>query len=203
MTNDDRAFIRGILSDPTSDTARLVYADFLDEQEDPRGEFLRLEVSEARGDFEHIAEESVFAVMARTTAQQRLRELRDQLDPTWLAMIERPPVEKCPQARPRFRRTKLHFEFECPKKWDRLELTDDDTVRHCSACQKDVYFCHSLNEAIDHAWRRECVAVAPQVPRHPRDLDVEETVTMGLLISPSDHDDPGDFDDLDSEPGPR
>jgi uncharacterized protein (TIGR02996 family) len=43
MTDD--AFIRAILASPGDDTSRLVYADWLDERNDPRGSFLRAEVA--------------------------------------------------------------------------------------------------------------------------------------------------------------
>lgn len=171
MIDDDRAFIRGILSEPTNDVARLVYADWLDEQEDPRGEFLRLEVAEARGELASPSNDP-------NSPKRRLRYLRHQLDPFWLAMIERPLIEKCPKT--------IQFEFECPKQWDNLDTTENDLVRFCPSCQKNVYFCHTIDEAVEHAWRRECVAVAPQVPRQPRDLDVTDTVTMGMLPEPDD-----------------
>jgi uncharacterized protein (TIGR02996 family) len=43
MTDD--AFIRAILASPGDDTSRLVYADWLDERDDPRGGFLRAEAA--------------------------------------------------------------------------------------------------------------------------------------------------------------
>jgi uncharacterized protein (TIGR02996 family) len=42
--NDERAFLIAILERPADDTTKLVYADWLEEQGDPRGEFLRLAV---------------------------------------------------------------------------------------------------------------------------------------------------------------
>src|SRR5262245_60405111 len=44
----DKAFLRAIASDPADDTARLVFADFLEESDDPvqvaRAEFIRTQV---------------------------------------------------------------------------------------------------------------------------------------------------------------
>src|SRR4051794_27520062 len=40
---EDEAFVAAIRAQPTDDTLRLVYADWLDERDDPRGAFLRLE----------------------------------------------------------------------------------------------------------------------------------------------------------------
>jgi uncharacterized protein (TIGR02996 family) len=42
MTHDD--FLRAILAEPGDDGLRLVYADWLDERDDPRGAYLRIEV---------------------------------------------------------------------------------------------------------------------------------------------------------------
>jgi uncharacterized protein (TIGR02996 family) len=41
MTHD--AFLRSILENPDDDTPRLVYADWLEERDDPRGEFIRVQ----------------------------------------------------------------------------------------------------------------------------------------------------------------
>jgi uncharacterized protein (TIGR02996 family) len=41
----DSAFVQAILANPDDEMIRLVYADWLDEQGDPRGEFLRLDVA--------------------------------------------------------------------------------------------------------------------------------------------------------------
>src|SRR5262245_34345094 len=46
VTQDD-AFLADILADPDDDGVRLIYADYLDERGDPRGEFIRVEVSMA------------------------------------------------------------------------------------------------------------------------------------------------------------
>jgi uncharacterized protein (TIGR02996 family) len=43
--SDDAAFLRAIADAPTDDAPRPVYADWLEEKEDSRAEFLRLEVS--------------------------------------------------------------------------------------------------------------------------------------------------------------
>jgi uncharacterized protein (TIGR02996 family) len=40
----ENAFLQAIHDNPEDDTTRLVYADFLEERGDPRGEFIRLEV---------------------------------------------------------------------------------------------------------------------------------------------------------------
>lgn len=42
-STEERAFLRRILEHPTADGPRLIYADWLDERGDPRGEFIRVQ----------------------------------------------------------------------------------------------------------------------------------------------------------------
>src|SRR5579859_5926072 len=44
----DENFLRAIIADPDDDTPRLVYADWLEEHGDPRGEFIRVQCALAR-----------------------------------------------------------------------------------------------------------------------------------------------------------
>ena len=69
---DEAAFLEAIREDPNDDAARLVYADWLDEQGDSRCEYLRLEHQ-----------------LSQTA--QRLGELQRKIDPGWLADVRRPP----------------------------------------------------------------------------------------------------------------
>jgi uncharacterized protein (TIGR02996 family) len=66
--SDEDGFLKAINLNPRDDTSRLVYADWLEERGDPRGEYLRLEVESRR-------------------IQARLDELRAQLDPAWLDVV--------------------------------------------------------------------------------------------------------------------
>lgn len=76
--NEDGAFIRAIVDNPGDDTPRLVYADWLDDRDDPRGPYLRAERD---------------AVESGDIA--RLRELAAGLDPVWVARVSLPPVGVC------------------------------------------------------------------------------------------------------------
>jgi uncharacterized protein (TIGR02996 family) len=49
MTQDD-AFLQAIIENPEDDTPRLVYADWLTDQDNPRGEFIRVQCRVARMD---------------------------------------------------------------------------------------------------------------------------------------------------------
>ena len=40
------------------------------------------------------------------------------------------------------------FEYECPRDWFKLATTDDPSIRHCSACNKEVYFCRDVNQLV-------------------------------------------------------
>ncbi len=42
---DQDGFLSAIRADPADDTTRLVYADWLDERDDPRGDFVRLHLA--------------------------------------------------------------------------------------------------------------------------------------------------------------
>ena len=42
------SFLDDILANPTDDAARLVYAEWLEEQSNPRGEFIRLQIERAQ-----------------------------------------------------------------------------------------------------------------------------------------------------------
>jgi uncharacterized protein (TIGR02996 family) len=42
--NEEQAFVRAILDNPDDDTLRLIFADWLEEQGDPQGEFIRIQV---------------------------------------------------------------------------------------------------------------------------------------------------------------
>jgi uncharacterized protein (TIGR02996 family) len=156
----DEAFIRAIAADPENDAPRLIYADWLEERGDARGEYLRLEC--------------YLATLAQDDPQfdqvvVRFRELHGQIDSEWRAAVARSKVERC-----------RLFEFRCPKRWDKLRRTADSTVRCCTACRKQVFYCDSVLEARQHAERGQCVAIDPAVPR--RDGDLEDSDVVGLFL---------------------
>jgi uncharacterized protein (TIGR02996 family) len=176
FTDEDKVFIRAILTNPAELTAWLVYADWLDEHDDPRAEYIRLEVRRTAHD---TTQSERFGIIAR------MEELRLVLDPDWLAVFDRPRVENCDD----------QFAFKCPKQWENLRATDEPTVRHCEACQKDVYYCNTTREAYDHAQKGDCVAIASLLPHAPdvleRDPDAPRSVLMmGMMLPPDPEHDP-------------
>src|SRR5262245_54674013 len=77
MKNED-AFLGAILDQPDDDTSRLVYADWLEERGDLRGEFLRLDCALARLP----AEDPRYVAI-----EARIEALACVLDSTWLARV--------------------------------------------------------------------------------------------------------------------
>src|SRR3954470_1879563 len=45
MAPDEAAFLEGVCVEPDQDAPRLIFADWLDERNDPRGEFIRVQVA--------------------------------------------------------------------------------------------------------------------------------------------------------------
>lgn len=77
----DEAFIRAVVDNPGDDTPRLVYADWLDDRDDPRGPYLRAE--------------HAWAERPTKAGQKKLRAAAEDLDPVWVARVGRPPVGVC------------------------------------------------------------------------------------------------------------
>ncbi len=75
---DETQLIRAVLAEPDHDGARLVYADWLSQQGDPRAEYLRLEVSWGR---------LALGDRRATRMQTRLRELQSSSQPFWRALV--------------------------------------------------------------------------------------------------------------------
>ncbi len=76
--SDESGFLEAIIEEPDDDGLRLIYADWLEERGDPRGEFIRLEVELARG----VEDEARrFAMTARRDA------LEQQFADAWLGSL--------------------------------------------------------------------------------------------------------------------
>ena len=80
---EDEAFLAAIRENPRDDTTRLVYADWLDERGDPRGEWLRIHVQLKQ----FVADGRLYYPLANR--QQRL-EWDAEIDPAWLMTVRRP-----------------------------------------------------------------------------------------------------------------
>ncbi len=51
----------------------------------------------------------------------------------------------------------------CPVAWESLKSTDNENVRFCKVCDKNVYFCKDSEEVSLHAGLNHCVAMNHQV----------------------------------------
>lgn len=151
--HDEDGFLAAILQTPADDTARLVFADWLDEQDDPtfkrKAEFIRLEL--------RIANEPTDDY---TSLFVQLHRLAAQLDPDWLVLVSRPRIEGC----------ELRTDRECPTLWSRLAPTADPHVRTCGECRRTVRYCHALPEANIRRWRNDRSVVSLAVVRRTDEL---------------------------------
>lgn len=50
------------------------------------------------------------------------------------------------------------FKVVCPQRWEELAPTEAQGVRHCGQCDRDVYFCSTDRETIEHARSGHCIA---------------------------------------------
>jgi uncharacterized protein (TIGR02996 family) len=143
--HDVDGFLAVIRQTPADDLARLVFADWLDERDDPtsklKAEFIRLELRTAAA--------------PEDTPGRELRKLAAQLDPSWLAVMSHPKLEAC----------RFALQFECPKQWAGFNSTGDPKVRFCDTCKRNVHYCDTLQEAQHHAANGDCVALAVVLPR--------------------------------------
>jgi uncharacterized protein (TIGR02996 family) len=177
----ERSFLEDIMDALDPDPVWLIYADWLTDRGDPRGEYLRLRVRL-----------KTLSGAERVAAQERLDQLRREINPIWAQIYGQiypthrvlncgKEVEALPVVR---------FTFRCPQKWLSLQPTDDASVRFCQTCQKDVHFCDTAEAVERHAVRGDCVAIPPRLAGQidkekggPTEEDYENI--MGRPSSPS------------------
>lgn len=98
----------------------------------------------------------------------RLQELAATFDPNWLAVVSDPQIEGCGKSNGSG--LSLRFDFICDQTWTDMEPTDDDKVRHCETCNKNVYFCDNLADAREHSQGGHCIAGDLGIIRRDGDL---------------------------------
>jgi uncharacterized protein (TIGR02996 family) len=81
LMDHEEAFLRAVREAPGDDTPRLVYADWLEERGDPRGDYLRAEIAWARR-----------RVSASSAGWRRRAAGHDRV---WVARVSRPPLGVC------------------------------------------------------------------------------------------------------------
>ena len=130
LSAEEKIFLKEIESNLDDDSARLVYADWLEERGDPRGEYLRLE-------YELISGDGTTDELSVTV--ERINRLNQSIAPDWLALVSRAAIEGC------------HANYletrKCVGRWRKLQKTDQPTIRACHNCGNAVHFCTDLRNA--------------------------------------------------------
>jgi len=147
----DDSFMSVIRAAPNDDAVRLVYADWLEERGDSRSIFLRAEVALAAGT----------DAVAREELRTQLQVASAGIDPAWIAVVSRTAIENC----------YVSFPVRCPRRWEVLQPTRDESVRFCASCRKEVFFCATIAVAQTYSAAGECIAVDPRLVRRPADLE--------------------------------
>ncbi|MFO0823576.1 MAG: TIGR02996 domain-containing protein [Gemmataceae bacterium] len=152
--NEEASFLSAIRENPADETARLVYADWLDEQgtapQAAKAAFIRLELRMATP-----PEDGLHRVRLLT----QIRKAAASLDHDWLLVVSHPRLEAC----------QLQFKFDCPKQWGGLQPTADPKKRFCGACRLHVHYCDTIEEAQNHTANGHCIAVSLGVSRRAFD----------------------------------
>lgn len=71
------------------------------------------------------------------------------------------------------------FVFQCPRTWDRFTPTEQENIRHCSECDRDVHLVLTEEEFRRHAEGGHCVAVRVLQPEIN-----QETMVVGNVCAP-------------------
>jgi uncharacterized protein (TIGR02996 family) len=183
----EAAFLRAVLDDPDDDAPRLVFADWLDDNDRAdKAAFVRLEVELSR--------------LPRLS--KRFREIRDELfrlddliGGQWSgALIRAGRLLNCGKAKRQS--LPLRFAYECPNRWSDLEPLPKGNDRFCKNCRKTVHFCASKEEAEAHAVQGHCVAIgsrldlavrqkyAPPSQPAPAAPEEDEFMRLGDVLPP-------------------
>jgi uncharacterized protein (TIGR02996 family) len=78
MIQEDKAFIQAIIDDPQDDSLRMIYADWLEERGDPRGEFIRVQVALARDDHDGRALDKAKRKVLKARESTLLKQHREE-----------------------------------------------------------------------------------------------------------------------------
>lgn len=138
----------------TTDDARLVYADELEEAgRTTEAAWLREEI---------VARTS--SGQAKVDAAKRLRALEVPVE--FVTDVSVDPIETCG----------VSFGFVCPRTWSSLQRTSDPRVRFCGACAEPVHFVSDVPTARAYALRDQCIVFAPGVEWTEADVEVNGVV---------------------------
>ena len=74
------------------------------------------------------------------------------------------------------------FAYKCPQVWQLLDPTDQEGIRYCGECQREVFLCSSEEELRAHAKQGHCVAVGFSAPDEDLQEEDEKFFLVGDLI---------------------
>jgi uncharacterized protein (TIGR02996 family) len=157
MAEED-AFVRAILASPRDDALRLVFADWLEERADPRGEFLRILVRlEALSENDSPKQMKAKLAWVREIAmlRQQLRQLRELIPSEWALRLTRGWIKHC----------NIPDAVKCPRSWELLSETADPEIRRCGHCSRDVWFCWSASKVHEAICSRHPIVTALAMDR--------------------------------------
>ena len=58
----------------------------------------------------------------------------------------------------------VDFHFKCPRKWRDLKDTEDENVRFCDECSRNVHYCRNQSEVDERSKTGDCIAVDLEPP---------------------------------------
>jgi len=70
------------------------------------------------------------------------------------------------------------FAYKCEMKWDELDETEEDEIKFCKGCQKEVYLCETDEDLTKAIKRNRCVAIF-----YPSRVEGP----LGLILDDDDH----------------
>ncbi len=80
-------------------------------------------------------------------------------------------------------RIACHFLFKCPQKWDRLQPTAEEGVRHCHECDRDVHLVLTEEEFRQYSEDDRCITVLVSRERGESRAEEREYV-VGMIETP-------------------
>jgi len=129
--SEEQGFLEAIKAAPDAELPRLVYADWLDDRDDPRGDFIRLHWALRAVGPDHVD---------RVAGEEELSALRTNCEAEWLAAVEPEGVPvKDPSSR-----------FSC-KCYERAELKQSTPYFHCETQDTECDAWKRLLDAVEEA----------------------------------------------------
>ncbi|HYT94003.1 MAG TPA: TIGR02996 domain-containing protein [Gemmataceae bacterium] len=150
--DEDAAFVAAVVADPSDNTLRLIYADWLEERGDPRGEYLRAAVMLDQLEAEQLGPHPEKKRPRRAEIahlKARMCELLFELGREWFEKIHRGLILYCNRI------PAVGSAAECPGRWERLRETALPLSRQCGVCRRAVILCRTGREVDDARWRAQ------------------------------------------------